>query len=124
MRYLLIYFILFHGLTLSIAQSATKQHTKKTPEQKANNQVQKLSQELSLTPEQTTQIKAIYLECDQQLDSLKQQEKAVREKKKASLKQVLTPEQYNTYMDTQKRGGRKAHGASPNTSGTPNSSSK
>jgi len=103
MRYLLICFILFQGITLAIAQSSAKHHSKKNPEQKAEAQIAKLPQELSLTPEQTQQIKAIYLECDQQLDSLNQQVKAIKEKKKAGLKQTLTPEQYNIYLQSQKK---------------------
>jgi hypothetical protein len=103
MRYLFICIILFQGITLAIAQSSSKHHTKKTPEQKAEAQMAKLPQELSLTPDQTQQIKAIYVECDQQLDSLNRQVKAVRQKRKAGIKQVLTPDQYNIYIQSQKK---------------------
>jgi len=105
MRYLFFCFVLFQGITLAIAQPSAKHGhgSKKNPEQKADAQLAKLSQEVSLTPEQTQQIKAIYIECDQQLDSLNRQVKAVRQKKKAGLKQVLTPEQYKTYMESQNK---------------------
>lgn len=122
MRYLLIFLIFLSVTTLSIAQTAsspTKKHSKKTPEQRAENKADKLTQELSLTAEQTQQLKAIFLECDVQLDSLNKQEKAVKAKREADLKKVLTPDQYNAYKDAKSK-KKENNTAVPPATGTTN----
>lgn len=106
MRFLLISLIFFTVVSLSTAQTTTaskKKHTKKTPEQKAEAKAGKMAQQLSLTADQTQQLTAIFLESDVQLDSLNKQEKAVKAKKEAGIKQVLTPDQYNAYVQSKSK---------------------
>src|SRR6185437_11007653 len=107
MRYILVSILFFLAFAVCNAQNAPqKKSSRKTPEQKAENKANKLSQQLSLTPDQTKQLNMLYLQCDLQLDSLRKQEKALRTKKEDGLKQILTPEQYKAYQDT-KTSGRK-----------------
>lgn len=71
---------LFLGVTV-FAQAQTQ--TKKTPEQKAQHQVEKMQKKLKLTADQTTKVKHILLVQDTRVDSLK---KTATHKDKAAFK--------------------------------------
>jgi protein CpxP len=81
--------------------------SKKTPQERAGNQTERLAKELSLTPEQAAKVKEILSSKVTEMDSLRAKKmagaekkdvrtdrKAAMEKTDAELKAVLTPEQY------------------------------
>lgn len=81
-----------------------------TPEQRADMQTQRLSKELTLSADQTSQVRAIALAQNQEMQALRskyasadsrqgagQEMKAIRDKYDAQLKAVLTPEQATKY---------------------------
>jgi len=81
--------------------------SKKTPQERAGNQTERLFKELSLTPEQAAKVKEILSSKVTEMDSLRAKKmagaekkdvltdrKVAKEKTNAELKAVLTPEQY------------------------------
>ncbi|HEX8425723.1 hypothetical protein [Hymenobacter sp.] len=93
-----------------------------TPEQRADMQTQRLTQELTLTADQSTKVRAIALAESQELQALRakfasadsrqgagQEMKTVREKYDAQLKAVLTADQATKYiqMREERMGNRK-----------------
>ena len=81
-----------------------------TPEQRADMQTQRLSKQLSLSADQTSQVRAIALAENQELQALRsksaaadsrqgagQEMRAIREKYDTQLKALLTPEQTTKY---------------------------
>ena len=94
---------------MSIAQSG--QPKKKTSQERAENQTERLTKELSLTPEQATKVKAILASKGAEMDSVRAKKiagadkkgvhaerKAALEKTDAELKAVFTPEQYAKFQ--------------------------
>ena len=83
---------------------------KKTPQERAEHQTERLTKELSLTPEQAAKVKVILASKRVEMDSVREKKmagaekkeihadyKAAREKTDAELKAVFTPEQYTKY---------------------------
>ncbi|UOG76282.1 hypothetical protein MTX78_06695 [Hymenobacter tibetensis] len=81
-----------------------------TPEQRADMQTQRLSKQLSLSADQTSQVRAIALAENQELQALRsknaaadsrqgagQEMRAIREEYDTQLKALLTPEQATKY---------------------------
>ena len=98
------------ALTISSSSFAQQKKDPKTSEEKAIHRTEKLTKELSLTPDQATKVKALLLQQDEQVQTiktkhandtdktaLKQELLTKREQNEASLKQILTPEQVTQY---------------------------
>jgi periplasmic protein CpxP/Spy len=91
--------------------NANNKNKNRTPEQKADAHLKKMTQDLSLTSEQVPKVKAIVLDKIQKMDALKtkyanttdkkamhQEMKKIRDQKDTELKAVLTPEQYTKHV--------------------------
>lgn len=97
---------------------------KKSPQERAEHQTERLTKELSLTPEQAAKVKAILAKRGAEMDSVRSKKmagaqkeevrgdkKAAREKTDAELKAILTPEQYAKFQAMmQERKENHAHG--------------
>lgn len=77
-----------------------KEHSQKTPAEKAANRTAKMKKELELTADQTSKVEAINLKHAEEMDALhaeikklKEEARALREAHKTELNTVLTPEQ-------------------------------
>ena len=120
-----------HLVIFQAAFSQTKVNNKnknRSPEQKADAHVKKMTQDLSLTSQQVPKIRAIVLDKIQKMEVLKskyanstdkkalhQEMKAIRDQKEAELKAALTPEQYAKHVqmrdqEKQKRMKNKKNG--------------
>jgi len=89
--------------------TAQGQHQNWTPEQKADTVAKRMTKQLNLTPDQTTQVRAITLTRAQQMDAIKKQQAnnpqekskqahAAREKWEQDLHGILTPDQWAKYQ--------------------------
>lgn len=116
--------------TLQNLYSQTKANNKvrRTPQEKADARVKRMTQDLSLTADQVPKVKAIILDRIQKMDALKtkyassadkkemhQKMKTIRDQKESELKAVLTPEQYAKHVqmkeqEKQKRMQNKKNG--------------
>lgn len=87
-------------------------HEQKTPEQKAENQSQRLTKELSLTADQTTQVKTIILTQEQKAEEIRAKYKTATDKKaehqeiqdlrtssEGEIEKVLTADQLTKYKE-------------------------
>ena len=97
---------------------------KKTPQERAELRTQKMTKDLSLTPEQATKVKALFLKQNQEMDSIRakkvassdkfvvrEDRRAARDKRELELKTILTPEQYTSYQAAiQQRKENHGHG--------------
>jgi protein CpxP len=83
----------------------------RTPEERASMRVKKMTQDLALTSDQATKVKAIILDRMQKFDAIRakyatatdkkpmhQEMKALNDQKESELKAVLTPEQYAKHV--------------------------
>jgi protein CpxP len=83
----------------------------RTPEQRADMHVKKMTQDLSLTSDQVPKVKALMLDKIQKMDAIKakysnstdkkamhQEMKAMHDQKETELKAILTPEQYTKHV--------------------------
>jgi len=107
---------------ISIAQPGKP--GKRSPQERAEHQTERLTKELSLTPEQATKVKAILASKGAEMDSVRAKKmaggeksevrgdrKAAREKTDAQLKAVFTAEQYAKYQAMmQERKDKHQHG--------------
>jgi periplasmic protein CpxP/Spy len=97
--------------TTETAPAARMQDTARTPEQRAERQTQRLTQQLGLSPDQTAKVQPIALAESQEMQALRgkyaatitrkgagQEMRAVQEKYDAQLKAVFTAEQYAKYQ--------------------------
>ncbi len=106
-------FTLFTVVITSVsimAQDSTpnNEKDKKSPEEKAEKITKKMADELVLTAEQQTKVKALILKREQERQERMKEEKMRREKMDADLKAILTPEQYNK-METMKKEKMQQH---------------
>ena len=105
-------------------QHAGGGHEQKTPEERAENQSQRLTKELSLTAEQTTQVKAIILNKEQKAEEIRtkyasatdkkaehQEIQALKTSSDAEIEKVLTADQLTKYKEIKSE--KQNHG-SPN----------
>jgi hypothetical protein len=114
------------ALWFSIASFAQTKEPK-TPEEKAEHQTKKLTTELSLSADQSTQVKPVLLQLHQSTESIKskyasatdktpmkQELKTARESADSQLKTIFTADQYTKYQsikeDHKEQGGGKGHG--------------
>jgi len=105
-------------VALSIATFAqSKEREKRTPEERAARQTEKMTKELSLTPSQATKVKAILVHRNSQRDSIRAAKsgerrdfKAAKDKTDADLKAILTPDQYTKMQAMKKDHGHGHHG--------------
>ncbi len=94
-------------------------------EERAERRASRLTKELSLTPEQTTKVKALFLQQEKEMDSAREKSasatdksgirgdmKALHEKHEQELKAILTPEQNTKWeaMQTERKENRQHHG--------------
>lgn len=70
---------------------------KKSPEERADMMIKKMTKELVLTADQQTKMKALILKNEQEREARKKEEKARREKMHAEMKAILTPEQFKKF---------------------------
>jgi protein CpxP len=102
-----------------------ERHDKKTPEQKAEYGAKKMAEKLSLSAQQTEQVRQLFLARQQEKQALHAQaapadkakahadRKASRERYEAQLKQILSADQYTKYAQLRAermekhKGGRK-----------------
>jgi periplasmic protein CpxP/Spy len=118
--------ILFIAFTLAVSFSsfAQQQNKKqpKTPEERAEHQSQRLTKELSLSADQTSKVKAVLLQKDQQEETIRNkyanatdkkgehtEMKTLREQKEAELKQIFTPDQFTKYEAMKKQHKENTH---------------
>lgn len=114
MRKLVSIGMLAMGLaTASFAQQSPKKkggHDPKTPEEKATRQTEKLKKELALNEEQAPKVKALLLQQQQEIETIrtkyanatdKKSERneliTSREKNETALKEILTADQWTKY---------------------------
>jgi periplasmic protein CpxP/Spy len=115
------------ALTVSLSSFAQQQNQKqmKTPEERAEHQSQRLTKELSLSADQTTKVKAVLLQKEQQEEVIKNkyvnatdkkaehtEMKTLREQKEAELKQIFTPDQFTKY-EAMKKQNKENHQNNP-----------
>lgn len=92
-------------LLMGVTFSALAQKEQKTPEQKSQKVVDWMKTNIGLKPDQETKVYSTVLASIQEMkkvkeqyanqaDSLKQKRKVVMEKRKADLKAILSPEQW------------------------------
>ncbi len=99
------------GLLLVSLISFAQQSDGRTPQQKAQDKAQKLTSELSLTADQSTKVQNVFLQQEQQAAAIKSkyanatdksgmraEMKPIHEQTDASLKQILTADQYTKYQ--------------------------
>jgi periplasmic protein CpxP/Spy len=112
-KFLLLGSLFFSIVTITFAQQGPNQEKQaKTPQEKAAHQTKKWTKDLGLNATQSGQIEPIFLQQDQQIESIRTKYasatdkkaqhteiKAVHDQTDASLKQVLTPEQYTQYTN-------------------------
>lgn len=97
-------------LMMSVMAVAQPGKPRKTSQERVENQTEKLTKELSLTPEQVVKVKEILSSKVSEMDSVRAKKmsgadkkdvrtdrKAAMEKTDAELKAVFTPEQYTKY---------------------------
>ena len=123
--------LLFSVITFAHAQGGNRNMG--TPEERATKMAARLTEKLSLTPDQQTKIKAIFLDQSTQMEKARTEagddRKAGREKMMAMMKDndtkinaILTDDQkkaYTAYQEERKaamqnRGGRQGNGSSNN----------
>ncbi|WP_028978228.1 hypothetical protein [Sporocytophaga myxococcoides] len=105
-------------------QHAEGGHEQKTPEQRAENQSQRLTKELSLTADQTSQIKTIILTQEQKVEEIRTKYKSATDKKaerqeiqdlrtssEDEIEKVLTADQSTKYKELK---NKKQNHDSPN----------
>ncbi|MGL5785933.1 MAG: hypothetical protein ACRCX4_03815 [Bacteroidales bacterium] len=107
---MIVCFGLFSTLTLS-AQQRNRENV--DPKVRQENRMKRLTEELSLTPQQQDQITKMWNEDNAKRDEfkklresgktedLKKQMKELRESREAKMKQILSPEQYTKYLEVQ-----------------------
>jgi periplasmic protein CpxP/Spy len=113
--------LLLSVFTISFSQTQPQQM--KTPEERAEHQTKRWTKELSLTPDQASKTKAVFLDRDTKIEALKSkhassadkkamhaEEKTIREQADASLKGIFTPEQYATYTSKKEHPMGKSQG--------------
>lgn len=122
-------FLLLISAALAFTSQAQNQpgskpkHQKITPEQRASNKAELLGQQLQLNTVQVKQIKAIMIERNQVLKSLKEKTKgneeafrkeafAIRKKFQDEMKKILTAEQFSKFREFRKA-NRRTTGAAP-----------
>jgi|SRR6185437_15944030 len=102
-----------------------KGNDNKTPEQRAQHKTQKLTSQLSLTTDQSSQVQNVFLQQEQQMAAVKSkyanaqdksgmraEMKPIRENTDKSLQSILTPDQYTKYqtMKEEHKGEHGGHG--------------
>jgi len=105
-------------------QHAGGGHEQKTPEERAENQSQRLTKELSLTTDQTSQVKTIILNQEQKAEEIRTKYKSATDKKaehqeiqdlrtssEGEIEKVLTADQLTKYKELKNK--QQNHG-SPN----------
>lgn len=78
---------------------------KKSPEERADMMIKKMTKDLVLTADQQAKMKALILKNEQEREARKKEEKARKEKMHAEMKAILTAEQYKKFE--QKRNDKK-----------------
>jgi hypothetical protein len=83
---------------------------KKTPEERAATMADRMKKNLELTDEQYNSVYPLLLEAAKQKDADREQIRAIKqsakerfEKNEASLKEILTPDQFNKYQEHKKK---------------------
>ena len=94
-----------------VAQDASTQTPKYTPEQKAEGMTAHLKQQLSLSDDQAEKVKASYLENLQKMESGGSKRKEVHQDIENDLSQILTKEQFEKFktIEAQRREQMKNH---------------
>ncbi|MCG8577318.1 MAG: YidC/Oxa1 family membrane protein insertase [Flavobacteriales bacterium] len=125
-RVFMMAMFVFLGGTISFGQGGEKEKRemsreefeKMTPEQKATKKTKHMTEELSLTPEQSEKMQALNLEHAKKMEVLRAEKKALREKMKAEKERmekemdaVLTPEQKELHEENvrKRKEKRKEH---------------
>lgn len=109
-----------------MAQDADMDNDKKSPEERATHRTELMTKELSLNPEQVAKVNTINLNFARHIGEVKAiadetsrkgRSEALKSRRDAELKAVLTPEQYGKMMelrdqkkeDKAKKDGKKSH---------------
>lgn len=78
------------------------------------DRIERISQELGLTPEQKSQVRQILGESRAQLQALRKESEPrfaeIRRQADDRMRQVLTPEQWEQFQKTRDKGGRRGRG--------------
>lgn len=113
-KIILMSIVLIAFVATAFAQQPGQGRGAKSPEERANNQAQRLTKELSLSADQSTKVKTVLLDTEQKREAIRskysgsQDKSAMRTEmqtlkgqKDSQLKQLLTPEQYSQYQSMQ-----------------------
>lgn len=114
--FLILFTIAIASVNLFAQQSHNGNNPKRTPEERANLMIKKMTQELVLTPDQQTKMKALVLKREQEREARMKEEKARMEKIDADIKAILTPEQYQKFQQRKsemKENHQKKHSPAP-----------
>ena len=110
-------------LVLAVSASAQQQGQGGTPEERAKRSAERLTERLSLTPEQVAKVDSIYLAYEKEVQPIREKEwpdrqarrEAMRpfnEKRTEQLKAVLTEEQFKKMQETTRQ-SRRSGGEQP-----------
>ncbi len=97
------------GLLVLTTAANAQEKERKSPEERAKMQTERMTKELGLSPEQAARVEALNAKYAEEAEAYRAQMEAEREKRKqegkarleahdADLKAVLTPEQYTQWM--------------------------
>ncbi len=105
-----------------LAQEPRKNdHPKRTPEERAQVQLKKMTKDLALTADQQTKLKALFLKREQAKENKMKGHKDEREKMEADVQSILTPEQFQKFKTNREemKKRREEHRPSPPAPATP-----
>jgi hypothetical protein len=90
---LILFAVAIASVNLLAQETMRKEHSARTPEEKAENVSRKMTRELALNADQQAKIKALILKREQQREAKISNGKDNRDRMEAEIMGVLTPEQ-------------------------------